>query len=48
MRDAIADALEWHSRILDKPDIEMAVMEINGLVYELLKRSRTMESGYMN
>ena len=43
MREAVADTLGWHGRLLDKPEIEVAVMEINGLAYELLKRSRRAE-----
>jgi hypothetical protein len=42
MREAIADTLIWHSRLLDKHEIEVAVLEINGLAYELLKRSRRL------
>ncbi|KAF2721149.1 hypothetical protein K431DRAFT_346642 [Polychaeton citri CBS 116435] len=48
MREAVADSLGWHSRLLDKPEIEVAVMEINGLAYELLKRSRRAEPEYMD
>lgn len=40
MRETVADVLGWHSRLLDKPEVEIAIMEINGLAYELLKRSR--------
>ena len=47
MREAVADALDWHGRLLDKPEIEIAIMEINGLAYELLKRSRRAEPEYM-
>ena len=46
MREAVADALGWHPRLLDKPEVEVAVMEINGLAYELLKRSRRAEPEY--
>ncbi|KAK4624351.1 hypothetical protein CLAFUW4_05488 [Fulvia fulva] len=48
MREAVADTLGWHSRLLDKPEIEVAIMEINGLAYELLKRSRRAEPEYMD
>ena len=48
MRETVADTLGWHSRLLDKPEIEVAIMEINGLAYELLKRSRRAEPEYMN
>lgn len=48
MREAIADTLGWHSRLLDKPEIEISIMEINGLAYELLKRSRRAEPEYMD
>lgn len=48
MKEAVADALGWHSKLLDKPEIEVAVMEINGLAYELLKRSRRAEPEYMD
>lgn len=47
MREAVADTLDWHSHLLDKADIEIAVMDINGLAYELLKRSRRAEPEYM-
>lgn len=47
MREAVADTLEWHSRLLDKPEIEIAILEINGLAYELLKRGRRAEPEYM-
>lgn len=47
MREAVADTLGWHSRLLDKPEIEISIMEINGLAYELLKRSRRAEPEYM-
>lgn len=40
MRGVVADTVDWHSRLFNKPEIEVAVMEINGLAYELLKRSR--------
>lgn len=48
MREAVADTLGWHSRLLDKPEIEISIMEINGLAYELLKRSRRAEPEYMD
>ncbi|KAK4502569.1 hypothetical protein PRZ48_005995 [Zasmidium cellare] len=48
MRETIADTLDWHSRLLDKPEIEFAVMEIAGLAYSLLKRSRRAEPEYMD
>ncbi|KAF2163363.1 hypothetical protein M409DRAFT_68620 [Zasmidium cellare ATCC 36951] len=48
MRETVADTLDWHSRLLDKPEIEFAVMEINGLAYSLLKRSRRAEPEYMD
>lgn len=47
MREAVADTLGWHSHLLDKPEIEVAIMEINGLAYELLKRSRRAEPEYL-
>ncbi|EME84698.1 uncharacterized protein MYCFIDRAFT_195684 [Pseudocercospora fijiensis CIRAD86] len=47
MREAVADTLGWHGRLLDKPEIEVSIMEINGLAYELLKRSRRAEPEYM-
>lgn len=40
MREAVADTLGWHGQLLDQPEIEVAILEINGLAYELLKRSR--------
>ncbi|KAK4936905.1 hypothetical protein LTR28_010014, partial [Elasticomyces elasticus] len=43
MRDVVADVLGWYGVLLDKPEIEAAVLEINGLAYELLKRSRRTE-----
>ena len=43
MRETVADALGWHASLLEKPEIEVAIMEINGLAYELLKRSRRGE-----
>nr|POF07138.1 hypothetical protein CFP56_31762 [Quercus suber] len=46
MREAVIDALIWHSKLLDKPEIELAVMDNNGLAYELLKRSRRAEPEY--
>lgn len=48
MREAVADTLGWHSRLLDKEEIEISIMEINGLAYELLKRSRRAEPEYMD
>ena len=48
LREAVADVLGWHSKLLDKPEIEFAIMDINGLAYELLKRSRRTEPEYMN
>lgn len=48
MRETVADVLGWHGRLLDKPEIEIAIMEINGLAYELLKRSRRAEPEFMN
>ncbi|KAM3416997.1 hypothetical protein BST61_g8580 [Cercospora zeina] len=47
MREAVADTLGWHHRLLDKPEIEVAILEINGLAYELLKRSRRAELEFM-
>jgi hypothetical protein len=47
MRETVADTLDWHSRLLEKPEIEFAIMEINGLAYELLKRTRRPEPEYM-
>ncbi len=47
MREAVADVLDMHSRLLDKPEIEVAIMEINGLAYELLRRSKRIEPEYM-
>lgn len=46
MREAVADTLGWHSQLLDQPEIEVAILEINGLAYELLKRSRRAEPEY--
>ena len=48
MRETVADALDWHSRLLEKPEIEFAIMEINGLAYELLRRSRRPEPEYLS
>ncbi len=48
MREVVADTLDWHGRLFDKPEIEFAIMEINGLAYELLRRSRGTEPEYMN
>ncbi|KAK4544715.1 hypothetical protein LTR36_003964 [Oleoguttula mirabilis] len=48
LRESIADTLGWHDRLLDKPEIEVAVLEINGLAYELLKRTRRTEPEYMD
>jgi hypothetical protein len=47
MREAVADTLDLHPRLLEKPEIEVAIMDINGLAYELLKRSRRVEPEYM-
>ena len=47
MREAVADVLGWHSALLDKPEVEVAIMEINGLAYELLKRSRGAGAEFM-
>ncbi|EMC93767.1 hypothetical protein BAUCODRAFT_36217 [Baudoinia panamericana UAMH 10762] len=48
MREAVADTIGWHgSKLLDKAEVECAVMEINGLAYELLKRSRRAEPEFM-
>jgi hypothetical protein len=46
MREAVADALGWYPHVLDKPEIEEAILDINGLAYELLKRSRRAEPEY--
>jgi hypothetical protein len=46
MREAVADTLEWHPNLLDKHEIETSIMEINGLAYELLRRSRRAEPEY--
>lgn len=46
MREAVANTIGWHGRLLDKPEIEIAIMEINGLAYELLKRARRAEPEY--
>lgn len=46
MREAVADTLSWHGRLFDKPEIEFAIMDINGLAYELLKRSQRAEPEY--
>lgn len=48
MREAVADTLDLHGRLLDKPEIEVAIMEINGLAYELLKRARRAEPEYIS
>lgn len=48
MRETVADVLGWHGRLLEKPEIEIAIMEINGLAYELLKRSRRAEPEFMD
>lgn len=48
MREAVADVLDWHNRLLEKPEIEVAIMEINGLAYELLKRARRPEPEYLS
>ena len=48
MRTMVADVLGWHDRLLDKPEIEVAIMEINGLAYELLKRSRRAEPEFLH
>jgi hypothetical protein len=47
MRETVADTLDWHSRLLEKPEIEFAIMEINGLAYELLKRARRPDPDYI-
>jgi hypothetical protein len=47
MREAVADVLDLHDRLLDKPEIEIAILEINGLAYELLKRARRVEPEYV-
>lgn len=46
MRETVANTINWHSRLLDKPEVEVAIMEINGLAYELLKRARRAELEY--
>lgn len=46
MREAVANTLEWHGRLLEKPEVEIAIMEFNGLAFELLKRSRRAEPEY--
>ncbi|QIW96090.1 hypothetical protein AMS68_001608 [Peltaster fructicola] len=46
MRETVADTIGWHGRMLEKPEIEVAIMEINGLAYELLKRARRAEPEY--
>jgi len=40
--DSQADPTQ-HGSLLDKPEVEVAILEINGLAYELLKRSRRAE-----
>lgn len=46
MREVVADTLGWHNELLDKPEVEVAILEINGLAYELLKRSLRAEPEY--
>lgn len=47
MRDAVADILGWHGRLLEKPEIEVAILEIDKLAYDLLKRSRRAAPEYL-
>lgn len=47
MREAVADTLEWHGRLLEKPEIEVAILEIDKLAYDLLKRSRRAAPEYL-
>ena len=47
MRETVADTLDWHNSLLDKHEIEFAIMEINGLAYELLKRSRRADPEFI-
>lgn len=44
----MADCLGWNGRLLDKPEIECAIIDINGLAFELLKRTRRAEPEYMD
>ena len=47
MRDAVVNTLDWHKSLLDKPEIEAVICDINGLAFELLKRSQRAEPEYM-
>lgn len=47
MREAVADILGWHGRLLEKPEIEVAILEIDKLAYDLLKRSRRVAPEYL-
>ena len=38
LREVVADAITTHEELLDKPEIKTAVLEINGLAYELLRK----------
>lgn len=48
IRECVADTIEWHRSLLSKPEVEIAIMDINGLAYELLKRSRRSDAEFMN
>lgn len=42
MRETVADTLDWHSRLLDKHEIEFAIMEISK--YSVARRSVSEDS----
>lgn len=47
MREAVADLLVWQSQLLEKPEIEVAILEIDKLAYDLLRRSRRAVHEYL-
>ena len=44
LRDVIAKTLTERGELLNKPEVEVVVRSINGLAYELLKRSRATKA----
>ena len=43
LRKIVMESLDQHDSLLDKPEIEAAVCEINTLAFQLLKRKRKMK-----
>lgn len=44
LRDVVADAISAHEGLLDKPEVKSVVLDINGLAYELLRKSKGLSA----